>query len=72
MTITASELKKNLGKYLDLAQKENIYVTKNGSKKIVISRSNDRPLARIDGIFADYDITDEEIKNMKSERLKNV
>lgn len=72
MTITASELKNNLGKYIDLAQTEDIYVTKNGSRKIKISNANIRPLAKLDGIFAGYDISDEEIKNLKNERLKDV
>ena len=30
MSITASELKNNLAKYLILAEKEDIYITKNG------------------------------------------
>ena len=31
MAITATELKKNLGKYLALSSKEDIYITRNGS-----------------------------------------
>lgn len=30
MIVTATEFKKNLGKYLTLAAKEDIYITKNG------------------------------------------
>ncbi|AEE14489.1 prevent-host-death family protein [Thermodesulfobium narugense DSM 14796] len=30
MRITATELKNNIGKYLELASKEDIYITKNG------------------------------------------
>lgn len=30
MTITATELKLNLGKYLDMAKSEDIFITKNG------------------------------------------
>lgn len=30
MSITATELKENLGKYLTLAKTEDIYITKNG------------------------------------------
>lgn len=33
MTITASELKNNLGKYIELAETEDIYVTKNGQQR---------------------------------------
>ena len=38
MSITATELKSNLGKYLLLAETEDIYITKNG--KIVAKLSN--------------------------------
>ena len=72
MTITASELKNNLGKYLDLAQTEDIYVTKNGTKRIKLSNAKERPLAYLDGIFKDINISDDEIKDLKWERLKNV
>lgn len=38
MTITATELKRNLGKYLMLAETEDIYITCNG--KVVAKLSN--------------------------------
>jgi prevent-host-death family protein len=38
MSITATELKSNLGKYLQLAMKEDIFVTRNG--KVVAKISN--------------------------------
>lgn len=72
MIITASELKNNLGKYIDLAENEEIIVTKNGKEKIKISCAKKRPLAKLDSIFKDVSITDEEIKDLKWERLKNV
>ena len=36
-TITATELKMNLGKYLALAEKEDIEVTRNGKPAVMIS-----------------------------------
>lgn len=42
MTITATELKSNLGKYLELAATEDIIVKKNGA-----------PVARLSSPFAD-------------------
>ena len=72
MIITASELKNNLGKYIELAEDEDIYVTKNGQQRIKISSAKQRPLAFIDGIFKDIRITDEEIDDLKWERLRNV
>ena len=38
MSITATELKVNLGKYLSLAETEDIYITRNG--KVVAKLSN--------------------------------
>ena len=38
MSITATELKNNLGKYLELSAKEDIFITKNG--KIIAKLSN--------------------------------
>ena len=38
MSITATELKLNLGKYLKLAEQEDIYITRNG--KVVAKLSN--------------------------------
>lgn len=72
MTITASELKNNLGKYLDLAQNEEIIVTKNGQERIKLSSAKKRPLDILDSIFKDIDVTDQELKDLKWERLKNV
>ena len=36
MSITATELKRNLGKYLTLAATEDIYITKNGEGDLVV------------------------------------
>lgn len=38
MSITATELKLNLGKYLMLAEKEDVYITRNG--KVVAKLTN--------------------------------
>lgn len=38
MSITATELKLNLGKYLQLAESEDIYITRNG--KVIAKLSN--------------------------------
>ena len=42
--ITATELKNNLGHYLELAQKEDIYVTKNKKVIAVLSNPEDKAL----------------------------
>ena len=69
MTITASELKNNLGKYIELAETEDIYVTKNGQQRKKISSAKQRLLSFIGGISKDIDISNEDIK---WERLGNV
>ena len=38
MSITATELKQNLGKYLELCETEDVFITKNG--KIIAKLSN--------------------------------
>ena len=38
MSITATEIKENLGKYLLLAEKEDVYITRNG--KVVAKLTN--------------------------------
>ena len=40
MSITATELKLNLGKYLKLAEQEDIYITRNGKIVAKLSNSN--------------------------------
>ena len=69
MTITASELKNNLGKYIELAETKDIYVTKNGQQRKKISSTKQRSLSFVGGIFKDIDISNEDIK---WERLGNV
>lgn len=68
MTITATELKENLHKYMHLSNKEDIYVTSNG--KIVTKLSNpfqDRK-ERLEALF-DSIPDDLTIKEAREERL---
>lgn len=72
MSITATELKNNLGKYLDLAEKEEIYVTKNG--KIVAKLSNPYQ-SRVDileslvGVIPPSNLTLEEARDERLAKL---
>ncbi len=71
MSITATELKSNLGKYLLLAAKEDIFISRNG--KVVAKLSNpfqDRvDIARsLFGVLSD-DLTPEEARE---ERLNGI
>jgi len=71
MSITATELKENLGKYLLLASQEDIFITKNG--KVVAKLSNpyqDRVgLAKSLAGSLPADIT---IEEAKAERLSKL
>lgn len=71
MSITATELKENLGKYLQMASTEEIFITKNG--KVVAKLSNpyqDRiEMARSLGGSVPSDITLEEARE---ERLSAI
>ena len=69
MFVTATELKNNLGKYLDLATKEDIIITKNGKRiaKITSATEDKMTIAKsLIGILPS-DITLEEARE---ERLK--
>ena len=51
MQITATELKANLGKYLALAESEDIYVTKNGRNTVTISNPNKDRLKIVHALY---------------------
>ncbi len=71
MSITATELKENLGKYLAMASQEDIFITKNG--KIVAKLSNpyqDRvALAKSLAGVIPADITLEEAREERLSRI---
>ena len=64
MSITATELKRNLGKYLLLAATEDIFITKNGYSDLVVMSSElyDR-FARINRIDQAIFESEQEIAN---------
>ena len=51
MSITATELKKNLGYYLDLSRTTTIFVTKNGKIWSKFSPANERKIASVESLF---------------------
>lgn len=71
MAITASELKANLGKYLDLAMKEDIYITKNGKLIAKLSTPFEDRQATVDSL---YGILSDEIslEESKEDRLNQI
>lgn len=51
MQITATELKENLGRYLALAETEDIQITKNGRDTVTISNSHKDRIKAMQAIF---------------------
>lgn len=66
MSITATELKQNLGKYLLLSAQEDIYITKNGKVIAKLTNPNQDRVNTAQSLFgilpqdADIDISKEE------------
>ena len=71
MSITATELKQNLGRYLLLAATEDVYITKNGKVVAKLSNPNQDRVNMAKSLFGvlPQDITLEEAKN---ERLDTI
>jgi antitoxin (DNA-binding transcriptional repressor) of toxin-antitoxin stability system len=71
MSITATELKLNLGKYLLLAETEDIYITRNG--KVVAKLSNPYQ-DRVDMAKSLFGILppDVSLEEIQKERLDNI
>ena len=68
MTITATEFKNNLGKYLDNVSLEDIHITKNGKEIAILTRPVNERLAafsQIIGIISEKDLP----KDYKAARL---
>lgn len=71
MSITATELKLNLGKYLILAATEDIYITKNGTTVAKLVSPYQDKISLVDNLFGSVpaDLTLEEARE---ERLNTI
>ena len=71
MLITATELKRNLGKYLLLAATENIYITKNGKIVAKLSSPHQDKVDIAKSLFGilPADVT---LEDTKEERLNQI
>ena len=70
MIITATEFKTNLGKYLEMAMKQDIFITKNGKNIARLTSPTVNKLAVLDslvGIVSEGSVMDEE--TIRKERL---
>ncbi|HIT63172.1 MAG TPA: type II toxin-antitoxin system prevent-host-death family antitoxin [Candidatus Ventrimonas merdavium] len=71
MSITATELKLNLGKYLLMAAKEDIFITRNGRTVAKLTSPYQNKLDTVDELFGSVpaDVTLEEARE---ERLSKI
>ena len=70
MIVTATEFKTNLGKYLEMARKQDIFITKNGKSIARLTSPTVNKLAVLDslvGIVSEDSAMDEE--TIRTERL---
>ena len=50
MTITVTELRKHLGKYLDLSQSENVFIKKRGKVIAMFTSNYEEKIALVDSL----------------------
>ena len=71
MQVTATEFKMNMGKYLSLASRRDIYITKNGQRIAKLTNPSPDRVAMLDslvGIARTEDISPESIKEERLEK----
>lgn len=71
ITITATELKLNLGKYLLLAATEDIYITKNGTTVAKLVSPYQNKLSLVDELFGSVPDT-LTLEEAREERLSKI
>ena len=71
MSITATELKANLGKYLLMAATEDVYVTRNGRTVAKLTSPYQNKLDSVDSLFGSIP-ADMTLEESKEERLNRV
>ena len=71
MSITATELKSNLGKYLDQAATEDIYISKNGKIIAKITSPYKNKLVIVKELYGSIPNT-VTLEDAQKERLKNL
>ncbi|MBQ7214470.1 MAG: type II toxin-antitoxin system prevent-host-death family antitoxin [Synergistaceae bacterium] len=69
MQITATELKLNLGKYLDIVNHEDVWITRNGKMIAKLINPNISSVEYISGVLAGKVSEDIDRHSMREERL---
>ncbi|MCD7889374.1 MAG: type II toxin-antitoxin system prevent-host-death family antitoxin [Oscillospiraceae bacterium] len=71
MTVTATEFKMNLGKYLVLAETEDVFISKNGKVSVKLVNSNQDKVEAMRSLFGILP-SDISIEDAREERLGKI
>ncbi len=71
MQITATEFKLNMGKYLSMASRHDIFITKNGQRIAKLTNPSPDRVAMLDSLVGIAQGTDISLDDIKKERLEN-
>ena len=71
MQITATEFKLNIGKYLSMASRHDIFITKNGQRIAKLTNPSPDRVAMLDSLVGIAQGADISLDDIKKERLEN-
>ena len=71
MQITATELKMNMGKYLSMASRQDIFITKNGQRITKLTNPSPHHVAMLHSLVAISKPENISLEDIKRERLDN-
>ena len=71
MQVTATEFKLNMGKYLSMASRHDIFITKNGQRIAKLTNPSPDRVAMLDSLVGIARGTDISLDDIKKERLEN-
>ncbi|MBR4331124.1 MAG: type II toxin-antitoxin system prevent-host-death family antitoxin [Clostridia bacterium] len=71
MQITATEFKLNMGKYLSMASRHDIFITKNGQRIAKLTNPSPDRVAMLDSLVGIAQGADISLDDIKKERLEN-
>ena len=71
MQVTATEFKLNMGKYLSMASRHDIFITKNGRRIAKLTNPSPDRVAMLDSLVGIARGADISLDDIKKERLEN-
>ncbi len=71
MQVTATEFKLNMGKYLSMASRHDIFITKNGQRIARLTNPSPDRVAMLDSLVGIARGVDISLDDIKKERLEN-